>query len=115
MKRRRNAQGSGRSPTRSPTRSPPPEREQDGDPEEMLAQVLEQIDQVRTGTHIDIARKKEQLGSDMERKIAASDRYRKLQIKNINELYDFEIEEAKTRFEVSYLPFDSKLEEFQLT
>jgi hypothetical protein len=36
-----------------------------------------------------------------EKKIAAADRHRKLQIKNINELYEYEVQDAEAFFQVN--------------
>jgi hypothetical protein len=66
----------------------------------IAAELAEQIERVHNGTFPKVANAQEALLREMEKKVAIADRYRKLQIKNINELYESEIVELKARFEV---------------
>lgn len=65
--------------------------------------LAEHTKSIRSGTHSEFLKRKEALVFEMEKKIAIADRYRKLQIKNINDLYDFELEEIKSRFQVWFI------------
>lgn len=62
--------------------------------------LAKQVEKVRSGTHVDFERRKCLLQRELEKQLTSADRFRKLQIKNINELYDFEVEDAKARYEV---------------
>jgi hypothetical protein len=63
-------------------------------------ELAEQIERVQKGTFPKVVNAQEALLRELERKIAIADRYRKLQIKNVNELYESEVVELKARFEV---------------
>ena len=67
---------------------------------------------VANGSHTEISRRSAALIKARDKKKAASDRHRKLQIKNINELYDFELQEADAIFQVSTLLFVATLKIF---
>lgn len=63
----------------------------------MLASELEKI---KTGEHPVMLQKRQELLKEMDKKIVIADRHRKQQIKNMNSLYDFEIEDIKAKFKV---------------
>lgn len=61
-----------------------------------LEQQLElEISKLKDGTHPDLISKTGDLVKAKEKSLNAADRHRKLLIKNINELYDFEIQDAE--------------------
>ena len=61
-----------------------------------LEQQLElELSRLKDGTHPDLINKTGDLVKAKEKTINAADRHRKLLIKNINELYDFEIQDAE--------------------
>jgi hypothetical protein len=49
-----------------------------------------------------LARLSEGLNRVKEKKIAAADKHRKLQIKNINDLYEYEVSDATARYKRAY-------------
>jgi hypothetical protein len=61
-----------------------------------LEQQLDlEISKLKDGTHPDLINKTGDLVKAKEKGINAADRHRKLLIKNINELYDFEVQDAE--------------------
>ncbi len=64
--------------------------------------IAQQTEKIRNGTHTELLRRKESLVRGMEKRIAIADRFRKLQLRNVNQLHDFEIDEAKSAFQVWY-------------
>lgn len=69
----------------------------------IAAELADQIERVQNGTFPKVATAQAALYRELERKIAIADRYRKLQIRNIEDLYAAEVTELKARFEVSVL------------
>ncbi len=59
------------------------------------------IEQVQTGNHVELRRRNVALERLKEKHIAACDRHRREQIKNINQLYEYEIEDAKAQYQVT--------------
>jgi Fic family protein len=55
---------------------------------------------VKDGRHADLKIRAEALEKLKEKHIAAADRNRKSQIKNINQLYEYEVENAHTLYQV---------------
>ena len=53
------------------------------------------INDIKTGKNIEMMKRASALMRVKERTIAAADRHKKLQIKNISELYDYEIADAE--------------------
>ena len=53
------------------------------------------INDIKTGKSIEMMKRASALMRVKERTIAAADRHKKLQIKNISELYDYEIADAE--------------------
>jgi len=60
------------------------------------------VAKVRNGTYQELARLAEGLTRIKEKKIAAADKHRKLQIKNINDLYEYEVSDASARYKRAY-------------
>jgi len=60
------------------------------------------VAKVRNGTYQELARLAEGLARIKEKKIAAADKHRKLQIKNINDLYEYEVSDASARYKRAY-------------
>ena len=63
--------------------------------------IEQQLEKARSGNHDELARRKSIIERDIEKKIVAADRFRKLQLKNINDLYDFEIISLQSQCQVS--------------
>jgi hypothetical protein len=62
--------------------------------------IAGQLEKAKNGTHEELLRRKSLIDREIEKKIAAADRLRKLQIKNINDLYEFEVVSFQTQFQV---------------
>lgn len=58
------------------------------------------IHNIRNGNNPDLNRRAAALDKLKEKHIASADRHRKLQIKNINQLYEFEVEDAEALYAV---------------
>ncbi len=56
---------------------------------------------VKDGTHLELQKRAESLRKAKENKMASADRHRKMQIKNINLLYEYELEDANALYNVS--------------
>ena len=57
-----------------------------------------ELKKIRAGNSIELLRRGESLQRAKKRKIESADAHRKMQIRNINELYDWEIAEAEARY-----------------
>ncbi len=68
-----------------------------GDVDAYFSSIVEQI---QTGQHPELRRRNVPLERMKEKHIAACDRHRKEQIKNINQMYEYEIEDAKAQHQV---------------
>lgn len=68
--------------------------------DDIAAELAEQIERVANGTFPKVATAQAALCRELERKIAIADRHRKLQIRNIEDLFVAETIELKARFEV---------------
>ena len=66
------------------------------------AEVDAAIASIKEGTHKELLKRAEALNRAKENKIAAADRHRKMQIKNINAQYEYEVEDAGSLYNVSY-------------
>jgi len=60
------------------------------------------VAKIRDGSYRELTRLSEGLNRIKEKKIAAADKHRKLQIKNINDLYEYEISDATARYKRAY-------------
>ena len=60
------------------------------------------VGKIRNGSYRELARLSEGLNRVKEKKIAAADKHRKLQIKNINDLYEYEVSDATARYKRAY-------------
>ena len=67
--------------------------------------LILQIEKVKNGTHEELLRRKSVIEKDADKRIAAADRFRKLQIKNINDLYEFEVTVLLSQKEVFFINF----------
>lgn len=63
--------------------------------------LLKSTEQVRKGIHTEFVRRSTVLDIKRERCIAIADRQRKQQIRNINQLYAFEVENTFSEYQVS--------------
>jgi hypothetical protein len=66
------------------------------------ADLEEAVSRIRAGSYSELLRQSESLNRVKEKKIAAADKHRKLQIKNINDLYEYEVLDATARFKRAY-------------
>lgn len=64
-------------------------------------EIDKEIAEIRNGTHPNLVLGAKALEEAKQKKIDASDRHRKMQIKNINALYEYEVEDATALFNVS--------------
>jgi hypothetical protein len=71
--------------------------------------ISDQISCIRAGKNNDLLQRVVHLEKAKEKQIAAADRHRKAQIKNINQLYDFEVADAQALFERSYKEIQEEL------
>jgi hypothetical protein len=71
--------------------------------------VERQIDKVREGTHEELNRRKIAVERDSDKRIAAADRFRKLQMKNIQDLYEYELANLQVQREVRIQYFFTKI------
>lgn len=67
------------------------------------AEVEAAIASVKDGSHAELVKRAEALNRAKENKIAAADRHRKMQIKNITAQYEYEVEDASSLYNVSLL------------
>ena len=63
------------------------------------------IQEIRNGSHPELLRRGVSLQQLREKQIASCERHRKEQIKNINQLYDYEVEDANALFEVCFAKY----------
>ena len=66
------------------------------------ADLEEAVSRIRAGSYSELLRQSESLTRVKEKKIAAADKHRKLQIKNINDLFEYEVLDATARFKRAY-------------
>lgn len=75
----------------------------DGDETINLAidrEIEREIAEIKAGRHPNLTESLESLARAKEKKIDAADRHRKMQINNINVLYEYEVEDANALFKV---------------
>ncbi len=58
------------------------------------------VTKVKEGTHLELEKRAVALRRAKENKMASADRHRKMQIKNINLLYEYELEDANALYNV---------------
>ena len=63
--------------------------------------LIIQLEKIKNGTHEELLRRKLIVDKDIDKKIAAADRFRKLQIKNIHDLYEYEVNVLQAQREVT--------------
>ena len=63
--------------------------------------LITQLEKIKNGTHEELLRRKLVVDKDVDKKIAAADRFRKLQIKNIHDLYEYEVNVLQAQREVT--------------
>ena len=66
------------------------------------AYLEEAVLRIRSGSYTELLRQSESLNRVKEKKIAAADKHRKLQIKNINDLFEYEVLDATARYKRAY-------------
>lgn len=66
----------------------------------MEEQVEQAIAQVKAGSHAHLLRRAQALQGEKDKLLSAADRHRKQQIKNINQLYEYELEDAQALYQV---------------
>jgi hypothetical protein len=67
--------------------------------EESIDNIIEDI---KNGKNIEMIKRAQALQRIKERTIAAADRHKKLQMKNISELYDYEVADAEAQYQKAY-------------
>ena len=60
------------------------------------------ITQIRNGLHGELERRSTSLQKAKDRRIASCDRHRKMQIKNVNQMFEYEVEDANSIYKVCY-------------
>ena len=65
-------------------------------------EIEREISEIRSGKHPSMVQNVEALERAKQKKIDAADRHRKMQIKNINALFDYEVEDAGALYNVSW-------------
>eukprot|EP01039_Chlorochromonas_danica_P000908 gene907-990_t len=73
------------------------------------AEIDKAIAKVKDGSHSELLLRVQGLEVEKEKQIAAADRHRKLQIKNINQLYDYEVEDAQALYNKAYAELQEHL------
>jgi hypothetical protein len=63
-------------------------------------EIEQAISDIKSGKHPELQQNLEALERVKQKKIEASDRHRKMQIKNINALFDYEVEDANALYKV---------------
>uniref|UniRef100_A0A7S3GR95 Uncharacterized protein n=1 Tax=Spumella elongata TaxID=89044 RepID=A0A7S3GR95_9STRA len=84
----------------------------DGDDTINLAidrEIEREIAEIKAGRHPNLTESLESLARAKEKKIDAADRHRKMQINNINALYEYEVEDANALFKKAYLEVQEEL------
>lgn len=75
--------------------------------DEFLSSIDDEIEsaiaKVKEGSHVELSKRSDALKRAKENKMATADRHRKMQIKNINLLYEYELEDANALYNVSCL------------
>ncbi|KAJ1442954.1 hypothetical protein B484DRAFT_441840 [Ochromonadaceae sp. CCMP2298] len=71
--------------------------------------ITREMQTIKDGTHPSLVLSLESLQRANERKVEAADRHRKMQIKNINALYEYEVEDAAALFKRAYAELQSDL------
>ena len=61
-----------------------------------------ELKKIRAGNSTELLRRGESLQNAKRRKIESADAHRKMQIRNINELYDWEIAEAEAKYKLAF-------------
>jgi len=82
----------------------------DGDETINLAidrEIEREIAEIKAGRHPNLTESLESLARAKEKKIDAADRHRKMQINNINALYEYEVEDANALFKVNLLGYST--------
>jgi len=67
------------------------------------------IEGIKNGKNIEMIKRAQALQRIKERSIAAADRHKKLQIKNISELYDYEVADAEAQYQKVYEEVQQRL------
>lgn len=65
-------------------------------------EIEKEIAEIKAGRHPNLLQATESLEHAKEKKIHAADRHRKMQIKNINALYEYEVEDANALYKVRF-------------
>lgn len=60
------------------------------------------IAQVKNGLHAELERRSIALQKARDRRIVSCDKHRRAQIRNINQLYEYEVEDANAIYKVFY-------------
>ncbi len=89
--------------------APVQEKKRIVDDAEIRKQLEESINAVMNLSHTEISKRMVVFNKVKEKKIAAADRHRKLQIRNINELYEYEVQETEAIFQKSVKDIQDKL------
>ena len=89
--------------------APVQEKKRIVDDAEIRKQLEESINAVMNLSHAEISKRVVVFNKVKEKKIAAADRHRKLQIRNINELYEYEVQETEAIFQKSVKDIQDKL------
>lgn len=79
------------------------------DDAEIRKQLEDSINAAMNLSHAEISKRVVVFNKVREKKIAAADRHRKLQIRNINELYEYEVQETEAIFQKSVKDIQDKL------
>ena len=74
--------------------------------EESIDNIIEDI---KNGKNIEMIKRAQALQRIKERTIAAADRHKKLQMKNISELYDYEVADAEAQYQKAYEEVQQRL------
>lgn len=72
-------------------------------------EIEREIAEIKAGRHPNLTESLESLARAKEKKIDAADRHRKMQINNINALYEYEVEDANALFKKAYLELQEEL------
>lgn len=89
--------------------APAQEKKRIVDDAEIRKQLEDSINAAMNLSHAEISKRVVVFNKVREKKIAAADRHRKLQIRNINELYEYEVQETEAIFQKSVKDIQDKL------
>lgn len=89
--------------------APVPEKKKIVDDAEIRKQLEESITAVMNLSHAEVSKRVAVFNKVKDKRVAAADRHRKLQIRNINELYDYEVQETEAIFQKSVKDVQEKL------